>query len=71
MPAVRFGSTLTALGVNIIRAAAYRAAAKRRKASLGKPFPFSKELISTYLPKFGIFCYFRSNHADAYPKLIA
>jgi len=52
MPAVRFGSTLTALGVNIIRAAAaYRAAAKRRKASLDKPFPFFKGLISTYLPK--------------------
>ncbi len=75
MPAVRFGSTLKAAGVNILRAAAvYRAMKRRMGASFArssKLFPFFKERMSTFLPTFNLFYYPQPNNADSYGKSVA
>lgn len=75
MPAVRFGSTLKAAGVNILRAAVVYKAMKRRMgtcfARSSQLFPFFKERMLASLPTFNLFYYQQPNIADSYSKSAA
>jgi hypothetical protein len=76
--AVRFCATLKAAGLNLLRAAAVRAARRRTQAAsegsfspFSEPFPFVKERIYKCLFRLGHMLCPKANAADNYIKLAA